>query len=61
MSRARGLALLKGLDYILRLHGESAFPRGLDMLAPTILILLSYTDSIVSASRPRRASRLDCV
>ena len=55
------IALLGGLDYILRLHGEPAPLGGLDMLAPTILILLFYTDSIVSASPPRRASPLDCV
>ena len=31
------------------------------MLAPTILILLFYTDSIISASPPRRATPPDCV
>ena len=35
---------------------ELALLEGVDMLAPTILILLFYIDSIVSASLPRRAS-----
>ena len=45
----------------LRLHGGLALLGGLNMLVPTILILSFYTDSIVSASLPRRASPLDCV
>ena len=45
----------------MRLHGKLALLGGLDILAPTILILLFYTYSIVSASPPGRASPLDCV
>ncbi len=36
-----GLALVRGLDFILRLHGETALLGGLDILAPTIRILCS--------------------
>ena len=51
----------KRAGFYFALNGELALLGGLDMLAPTILILLFHTDSIVSANPPRRASPLDCV